>query len=223
MEYLLIALTGLLSAPHCMGMCGGIMSAWTLHSRAPMLQTVLAYNSGRILTYTLVGAIMGFIGSFIEAAGKIVGIQGIANILGGLFILLWVFVKYALPITKWTPVQLPVVKKYLGEMKLKKGLLPVFISGLLLGFLPCGLTYGMFLKAAGTGHLYKGALTLAFFGLGTLPALLFISVFSHYVKKVLQKRILLVANILMVYMGVLSILRGMSINGWIPSINPWLW
>lgn len=223
MEYVLIVVTGLVSAPHCMGMCGGIMCAWTLQSRAPLMQTVFAYNGGRIITYTLVGAVMGFIGSFVDAAGKIVGIQGVANILVGVFILLWVFGKVSLPFTRWSPVQIPLVKKFLMENKGKQGLLPIFISGLLLGFLPCGLTYAMFLKAAGTGQLLKGALTLFLFGLGTLPALFFISVFSHYMGKVMQKRIFFIANILMVYMGVISILRGMAINGWIPSVNPWLW
>ena len=223
MEYLLIAFTGIVSAPHCMGMCGGIMGAWTLHSRAPVLQTVLSYNGGRIITYTLTGGVMGFVGSFVNSAGKLAGIQGAANIIAGVFILSWVLFRLTLPITKWTPVQLPAVKNFLMELKTKQGLLPIFISGLLLGFLPCGLTYGMFLKAAGTGTFLKGALTLAAFGLGTLPALLFIGFFSHLMGKVLQKRIMLVANILMVYMGVISILRGMSVNGWIPSINPWLW
>lgn len=222
-EFFLIALTGLLSMPHCIGMCGGIMSACTLNSSAPLMQTILAYNLGRITTYTLVGAFMGLIGSFVDAAGKIVGIQGIANILGGLFILLWVFNKYALPFTKWTPLQFSVIQKSLEEFKKKKGVIPVFVSGLLLGFLPCGLTYTMHMKAATTGTAWNGALTLAFFGLGTLPALLFIGMFSHLLGKVLRKKVEFVAKSLAVFIGIVSILRGMAINGWIPSVNPWLW
>ncbi|OAH57953.1 MULTISPECIES: sulfite exporter TauE/SafE family protein [Bacillaceae] len=222
-EYLLISLTGLLSAPHCVGMCGGIMSTWTLQSKAPLLQTVMAYNVGRIITYMVVGGFMGFIGSFVDAAGRIVGLQGMANILGGLFILLWVFKKYSLPITKWTPIQLPIVQNILAKNKEKVGVFPIFFSGLLLGFLPCGLTYAMHMKAAATGSTWSGVITLLFFGIGTLPALLVVGLFSVALSKTLRSKVLLFANALAVFIGIVSILRGMVINGWIPSINPWLW
>ncbi|MEB3101878.1 sulfite exporter TauE/SafE family protein [Ferviditalea candida] len=222
-DYLLFTLTGVLSAPHCVGMCGGIMSAWTLNSPVPLMQTVLAYNLGRIATYTLVGAFMGFIGSFVEAAGKIVGIQGIANILGGLFIILWIFKQYALPIAKWTPLQIPAMQLLLNKSKNKKGLTAVFVSGLLLGFLPCGLTYAMHMKAAATGSVWNGALTLLFFGVGTLPALLFVGMFSQLLSRALRTRVLFAAKTLALFIGIVSILRGMAVNGWIPSVNPWLW
>lgn len=199
------------------------MSAWTLHSRASMMQTVLAYNLGRITTYIMIGGFMGFVGSFVDAAGRIVGLQGFANILGGLFILVWVFTKYSLPLTKWTPIQLPFIQKTLKENKEKTGLAAIFTSGILLGFLPCGLTYAMHMKAAATGNVWSGALTLAFFGVGTLPALLLVGLFSVGLKKALRSKILYIANALAVFIGVISILRGMVYNGWIASINPWLW
>lgn len=223
MDYLVIMATGLMSAPHCIGMCGGIMSTWTLQSHKPVLQTVLAYNIGRIITYTMVGAFMGTIGSFVDAAGKIVGLQGIANIVGGVFILLWVLYKVSLPLSRWTPIQIPAVQSFLQKNKQKRGLTPVFISGILLGFLPCGLTYTMHMKAAATGNPWLGGLTLLLFGLATLPALAFIALFSHVMGKALKKRILLIGNFLAIIIGTLSILRGMVVNGWIPSVNPWLW
>ncbi|MGC5327285.1 sulfite exporter TauE/SafE family protein [Brevibacillus sp. SYSU BS000544] len=222
-EYGLLLLTGLLSAPHCIGMCGGIVSTWTLQSSAPVMQTMLAYNSGRIITYMFVGAFMGFIGSFVDAAGKVVGLQGIANIVGGLFILLWVYRKYALPIAAWTPIRIPVIHSFLEGTKKQTGVIPVFISGLLLGFIPCGLTYAMHMKAAATGDWLEGTLTLLFFGIGTLPALVFIGLFSKLISRALRNKVLYVANIMAGLIGVISICRGMVLNGWIPSINPWLW
>lgn len=222
-DYLLLTLTGLFSAPHCIGMCGGIMSAWTLQSRSTMLQTVMAYNTGRILTYMGTGAFMGVIGSFVDAAGAIVGFQGIANILGGLLILLWVGKKVALPLSKWSVLQLPLAQGWLDKQKNRPGALPVFLSGLLLGFLPCGLTYTMYMKAAASGSVAEGALTLAFFGIGTLPALFFMGLFSVVLSRALRSKILWIANLLAVYIGVVSILRGLVINGWVPHVNPWLW
>lgn len=166
---------------------------------------------------------MGFIGSFVEALGKVVGIQGMVNILGGVFILVWIFKKYTLPLAKWSPLQFKPVKKMMNENQTKTGLIPVFISGLLLGFLPCGLTYTMHMKAASTASVSEGVLTLAFFGLGTLPAMFFIGLFSILLSRALRRKILLFANSLAIFIGVILILRGMSVNGWIPSVNPWLW
>ncbi|WP_019119634.1 sulfite exporter TauE/SafE family protein [Brevibacillus massiliensis] len=222
-EYLLVMLTGLASAPHCIGMCGGIMSAWTLHSNAPLLQTVMAYNLGRIMTYTAVGACMGFVGSFVGVAGRLVGVQGAANILGGLFILLWVGRKLAIPLAKWSPLRLPAVQRMLSRTKGETALAPIFISGLLLGFLPCGLTYAMQMKAAATGNIWEGASTLACFGLGTLPALLCTGVLSVVLGKALRTKVLLFANALAACIGFVLIMRGLVMSGWMPSINPWLW
>lgn len=223
MDYLLIMMTGLMSAPHCIGMCGGIMSSCTIQSSASVLQTILAYNVGRIITYSMIGAFMGSIGSFVDAAGKIIGIQGIAYMAGGVFILLWVTTKVSIPISRWTPIQNPKVQKFLQKNKLKRGLTPVFISGILLGFLPCGLTYIMYMKAAATGDPILGGFILLLFGLSTIPALAFIGLFSHVMGKAVRNKIVLLGNILAIIIGILSILRGMAANGWIPSVNPWLW
>ncbi|WP_312116287.1 sulfite exporter TauE/SafE family protein [Brevibacillus reuszeri] len=222
-DYWLIVLTGLFSAPHCIGMCGGIMSAMTFQSKASLAQTIMAYNLGRILTYISVGAFMGFIGSFVNAAGTIVGLQGIANILGGVFIILWIGKKVALPLDKWSPLKLPVIQQLLQKLKTRPGVMPVFVSGLLLGFLPCGLTYTMHMKAAASGSVWQGALTLLLFGVGTLPALILIGVFSFVLTKALRSRVMLIGNMLALIIGIISILRGMVINGWIPHVNPWLW
>jgi sulfite exporter TauE/SafE len=223
LDLLLIALTGLLSAPHCIGMCGGIISTWTLTSKDSLLKTLFAYNTGRIITYTAVGGFMGFVGSFVEAAGKIVGFQGIANILGGILIILWILKKYTLPLDKLNPMAFPRARKWLGENRKKNDFLSVLSSGLLLGFIPCGLTYTMHMKAASTGSVLDGMLTLFFFGLGTLPALIFVGLFSSFLKKAFRTRILFLANCLAFFIGFISIMRGLVISGWIPSINPWLW
>jgi len=222
-DYGLIFLTGLFSAPHCIGMCGGIMSAMTFQSKTSLAQTILAYNLGRILTYMGVGAFMGFIGSFVNAAGTIVGLQGIANILGGLFIILWIGKKVALPLDKWSPLKLPAIQQLLEKLKTRPGAAPVFVSGLLLGFLPCGLTYTMHMKAAASGSALQGVFTLLFFGVGTLPALIFIGICSFVLSRALRSKVMLIGNTLALVIGVISIMRGMVINGWIPHINPWLW
>jgi uncharacterized protein len=86
-----IALAGILGAPHCIGMCGGTM---TLQSSAPVWRTILAYNSGRILTYTILGLFMGGAGTFVNGAGKIAGLQALASLLGGIL----TYRRYTLPL-----------------------------------------------------------------------------------------------------------------------------
>jgi hypothetical protein len=93
----LIVMTGLFSAPHCTIMCGGIVSAVSLHAKIPAHQSVLLYNVGRVFSYSLLGAVMGAIGSFINVAGKLAGLQGLASIVGGLFVLLWLWRRFQLP------------------------------------------------------------------------------------------------------------------------------
>ncbi|MBU8716145.1 MULTISPECIES: sulfite exporter TauE/SafE family protein [Brevibacillus] len=222
-DYWLVFVTGLLSAPHCIGMCGGIMSTMTLQSKASLAQTILAYNAGRIVTYMAVGAFMGFVGSFVNAAGVVVGLQGIANIAGGLLIILWVVKKVALPLDKYSPLKLPAAQKLLQLQKERQGTVPVLASGLLLGFLPCGLTYTMHMKAAATGSVLQGMTTLGVFGLGTLPALVAIALFSLVLSKAFRSKVMVMGNALALCIGILSVLRGMAINGWIPTVNPWLW
>lgn len=222
-DFLLFTFAGLVGAPHCIGMCGGIMSTWALNSSISVLHTVLAYNLGRITTYTILGGFMGFAGSFVEGAGKIVGLQGMASILGGIFILLWTIKKYALPFAHWTPVKFPFIKKFLTQNKPRSETTYMFTNGVLLGFLPCGLSYTIQMQAAGSGAPWNGALIMALFGLGTLPALLFMGVFTNFAKQSFRSKIQIFSNVIAVTIGILSIMRGMVVNGWVTSINPWLW
>lgn len=92
-----IILTGLFSAPHCIGMCGGIVSAVSLNSSASVTKSMLLYNAGRILSYTLLGSVMGAVGSFVDVAGRLAGVQGLASIIGGCFLLLWLWRRFQLP------------------------------------------------------------------------------------------------------------------------------
>ena len=93
----LIILTGLFSAPHCIGMCGGIVSAVSLQTTASARRSMLLYNGGRIMSYTVMGAVMGMVGSFLDVAGKLAGVRGLASIIGGCFVLLWLWRRFQLP------------------------------------------------------------------------------------------------------------------------------
>lgn len=220
---LLVALTGLMGAPHCLVMCGGIVSSYAMRSKGPPLLPVLAYNAGRIATYTAIGGAMGMAGSFLDVAGNLVGIQGIASIIGGLLILLWAFRRYMLPLYSSRLPRHSFVHRKLASLGERYELLATFLTGIMLGFLPCGLTYAMHMNAAASGSWAAGGLIMLVFGLATFPVLLLAALSAGTLAAKWRKGMRTAGHCLALTMGVLSIMKGMSANGWIPGIHPWLW
>ncbi|MFD0711375.1 sulfite exporter TauE/SafE family protein [Paenibacillus sp. GCM10027626] len=223
-EVSLIVLTGLLSAPHCMGMCGGIVSAVSLQTQATPLKAVLLYNAGRIVSYTALGAAMGAVGSFVDLAGRLAGVQGIASIIGGLFILLWLWRKFQLPfMRKWTSFLHNRILKEKQEQRAGGEALHIIATGFAFGFLPCGLTYAMQMKAASSGSLAAGAIVMALFGLSTFPALAIVGLLAGKIGKKWRKGLRQAGAITAALVGVLAIMRGLVAAGAVVSISPWLW
>lgn len=221
----LVMLTGLFSAPHCIGMCGGIVSTVSLQSDMPASRSMLLYNSGRILSYSVMGAMMGAIGSFVEVAGKLAGVRGLASIIGGLFVLLWL----------WRRFQLPLMGKLSGilhrrlasgtesEVTARSNAIHVLATGIAFGFLPCGLTYAMGMNAAASGSALEGAIIMALFGLATFPALAAAASIAAFANRKWRRFMRKAGVVTAALVGILSILRGLAASGLIPSITPWLW
>ncbi|MEK3882265.1 sulfite exporter TauE/SafE family protein [Paenibacillus sp. PL2-23] len=220
----LILLTGLFSAPHCIGMCGGIVSAVALQSTASARRAMSLYHAGRIVSYMILGATMGAVGSFVDVAGRLAGVRGLASIVGGCLVLLWI----------WRKMQVPFLNRLSGRLhrELAAGTAPaspgkealhLLATGFAFGFLPCGLTYAMSMNAAATGSLWQGAVVMALFGIGTVPALAFASSVAALANKRWRRLMRQAGAVTAVLVGVLSILRGLAVNGVIPTISPWLW
>lgn len=220
---ILAALTGLMGAPHCIAMCGGTAGGFALNADTGAFRAVLAYNLGRWTTYIGLGAVMGALGSFVNVAGKLAGIQAIASMAGGALILLWALRKAALPLARWGPLRFAPVSRLASRLRSRKDAAAIYASGILLGFIPCGLTYAMQMNAAASSHAWSGALLMAAFGLATFPALIAAGLFAGALKKSLRSKIQRAGHYIAVWIGVVTILRGMAANGWIPSIHPWLW
>jgi sulfite exporter TauE/SafE len=177
---------GILGSGHCVGMCGGITTMLTsaikpkadqnfTYQRASL---ILFYNIGRISSYAVIGAIVGFTGSI---AAKNIGVP-----LGGLRLLAGVFLVFlGLYIGQWLMwiSRIEYIGKYLWTKisPLTKKLLPIDSPfkalglGLLWGWLPCGLVYSTLTWSLASGSTIEGAAIMASFGLGTLPALMTMS------------------------------------------------
>jgi len=161
---------------HCSGMCGPLVAGMSLavSNEEPRhgLASLAFYNLGRILTYSLLGGLMGLVGSFLNVAGQLVHLQNLALYASGAFMILMGLdiagISTLLPFLEKRAGAVTRLASRLGRPRSPLAFLPL---GLALGLLPCGLSYTIMMAAAGTTSASKGALTLLVFGLGTLPAM----------------------------------------------------
>ncbi|BBI34166.1 sulfite exporter TauE/SafE family protein [Cohnella abietis] len=219
----LVALSGIMGAPHCLIMCGGISSSFAMNAKGEPIRSVLAYNAGRITTYSLTGLFMGLVGSFINVAGDFVGVQSIASFVGGAFILIWTYWRYTLPIPHHFIPGSRKMNARISVLRQKYELTGVFLTGIMLGFLPCGLTYAMQMNAAASGSWFDGWVIMLVFGISTMPILLLVALFAGSIRKKWRKGMRNAGASLAYLMGFLSIMKGLAANGWVPSIHPWIW
>ena len=183
--YLAVFLIGLLGGVHCVGMCGGIVSALTVQVRLPGQSSParrewplhLAYNLGRIGSYTAAGAAMGAIGTVGMLFNDVLPVQLALYVAANLMLValglyLTGFTRALAGVERlgqrlWARVQ-PLTRRFLPARSVAQA----FPLGVLWGFLPCGLVYSVLATALVTGSAERGAALMLAFGLGTLPNLL---------------------------------------------------
>lgn len=166
---------------------------------------------------------MGTVGSFVDVAGKFAGVQGLASIIGGCFLLLWLWRRFQLPFMSHISSFLHKRLTSGTHRSANKETLHLIATGIAFGFLPCGLTYAMQMTAASTGSGLEGAAVMALFGLSTFPALAAAASIAVFASKRWRQFMRKASVVTAVVVGILSILRGLAVNGVIPTINPWLW
>jgi sulfite exporter TauE/SafE len=173
-------LAGLLGSGHCFGMCGGIagsLGALTGTNNRSIALPALQFNLGRLLGYALLGALAGGI---LGAAGEIMALKPLGRWLRALTALMVLLIGLRF-LFGWRGLDL--IEK--GGAGLWRRIMPLAVRisqrhdwigrlglGVCWGFLPCGLVYTVLITAASTGHAAAGAITMIAFGMGTLPAML---------------------------------------------------
>ena len=170
--------TGLLGSAHCFGMCAGIsgligIDAGVATTRTQLSRT-LAYNLGRVATYAMLGTLVALLGqSLVDLVPKLVAPVRLAS--GILIVLVGLQVAFG-----WRLLSLIEgggAKLWQRIAPAARHLVPVrnvvqaFAFGMIWGWLPCGLVYSVLLLAATTADALAGAVTMAAFGLGTMPAM----------------------------------------------------
>lgn len=213
-------LVGLVGSAHCAGMCGPIALALPLRSDSWVRRVAggLIYNTGRILTYVLLGAVFGLLGKGLHMAG----FQRWASIIVGVLMIAFVVIPL---LFKQMPSLNTVLEGYSSRMiggfrtLFKSSSYPsLFGIGLLNGILPCGLVYVAVAGALNTGGVLPGMLYMALFGAGTVPVMLAVSLAGSMISLKLRIFINKMSPYVIVLLGVIIILRGLSLG--IPYISP---
>ncbi|MCK6648552.1 MAG: sulfite exporter TauE/SafE family protein [Bacteroidia bacterium] len=221
MTFIWAAITlGFLGSFHCVGMCGPIALALPLNHNSLWSKIIgaLLYNFGRMFTYALLGSLFGLLGQSVVIAGY----QQALSITLGVIILIMVLLPSStygrFKITAFIYSYIGKLKQKLGSLFQKRSYSSLFFIGTLNGLLPCGLVYLGIAGAIATGNSLEGALFMAMFGLGTLPAMFILGMLGNSISINIRNRINKAIPVFVVAMALLLILRGMNLG--IPYISP---
>jgi len=213
--------TGLLGTGHCIGMCGGLVSALSLSEagRQGGWFFHLLYNLGRISTYTFIGAVVGWLGSALAYTDRFKMVTRSLLIGSDVFVILVGLGTAGL--FAWLNVSKldfpgPMKAMTVAVVGLRR--LPPAISalplGLLFGFIPCGYLYAVAITAAQSASVATGALMLFAFGLGTAPSLLLFGSAAHWLSGRARTWMLRVAGLVVAGMGVINLTKHIRMMGW---------
>ncbi len=220
MIYLSALTLGLLGSFHCVGMCGPIALAIPLKTDSWFIRILggLIYNIGRAVTYALMGAVFGLLGQGLVMSGFQ---QWVSIIMGAIMIVSVLapnLYKNRFDTEKSVFGFVGKVKVGLRKLFTQSSHFSLFLIGLLNGLLPCGLVYFAIAGAIATGSFYSGSLFMFVFGLGTIPMLLAVSLIGNLITVELRKKLTRVIPYAIVFIGILFILRGLSLG--IPYLSP---
>ncbi len=205
---------GLVGSFHCAGMCGPLAMALPHSQCRGFVSGRMAYNTGRIVTYCMLGLVFGLVGK----SFSLVGLQRGLSIVLGVVLILSVLAPRKL--TASVPIAHGVnwLKQQMASSLRSGSFSSLTVLGLLNGLLPCGLVYVACAAATISGNILGTAQYMAMFGLGTMPMMLGISLSGKVIPASFRLRMLRAIPIAVFCLGTLLILRGMSLG--IPYISP---
>ena len=196
----------LLASLHCAQMCGPIVLSFSLTDNRK--GTCFAYNAGRILTYSVLGAIAGVIGRGVATLGRLAGIEEASALACGILMVIAGLIMFG-TLRRPELIQIGPIRRA-GKLLSRPGLAARFGLGTLLGFLPCGLIYAALLKSMSAGSAAAGAANMLVFGLGTAVPLLALGMFSATFLRRFGKHSAPLAAAGVTLMGAALIWRGLK-------------
>lgn len=225
MGYGMLFVVGVITSVHCVAMCGGINLSQSLNvnqndinnaNKLKILKPAFLYNLGRVISYTVIGFILGLVGMLIGGffdTGISALFQGVIKIIAGIFmVVMGINMLNIFPALKQLNVRPPqfLVKKI--NKKKRANNTPIVV-GMLNGLMPCGPLQSMQIVALASENAFVGAFSMFMFSLGTVPLMLgFGSLISVLGKKFSQK-VMSVGAVFVVVLGLSMLSQGGSLSG----------
>lgn len=218
MGYGMLFLIGLLTSVHCVAMCGGIclsqcvpQKEGSITSRFIAVRPSLLYNLGRVISYTVIGGIVGAIGSVVSFSGAM---KGLVQILAGVFmVIMGLNMLNIFPwLRKFNPRMPKIFAKKIYAKRQSNS--PLFI-GILNGLMPCGPLQAMQLYALSTGSPFKGAFAMFLFSIGTVPLMFAFGALSSFLSKKFTAKMMSVSAVLVIFLGIFMFNNGMGLSGFV--------
>ncbi|HEX2926822.1 MAG TPA: sulfite exporter TauE/SafE family protein [Ruminiclostridium sp.] len=216
MGYGVLFFIGLLTSLHCVAMCGGINLSVCVQykasdggSKLDKLKPSILYNLGRVISYTIVGGIVGGIGSVVSFSGTA---KGIVAIISGVFmVIMGINMLNIFPALRKLNPRMP--KIFARKVHENSGNHGPLVVGLLNGLMPCGPLQAMQIYALGTGSAMAGALSMLLFSLGTVPLMFGFGAISSFLSSKFTHRMMKVSAVLVLILGIIMLNRGLALSG----------
>jgi sulfite exporter TauE/SafE/plastocyanin domain-containing protein/copper chaperone CopZ len=208
-SYAVLFVIGVITSLHCVGMCGGIMLSQSIgkegKNKFEAMKPAIFYNLGRVIAYTLLGGLIGAIGSvFALSLSAKAGLQ----LFAGVFMIMMGFNMAGFKAFRKFQIKLPNV----ACKAMSKPRAPLFV-GFLNGLMPCGPLQTMQIFALGTGSALSGAFSMFMFAIGTVPLMLTFGALSSLLSKGYTKKILKFSGVLIIVLGLIMSNRGLALAG----------
>ncbi|WP_230397379.1 urease accessory protein UreH domain-containing protein [Novisyntrophococcus fermenticellae] len=225
MGYGMLFVIGLITSVHCVAMCGGINLSQCItqnqsnegESRFAALRPTFLYNLGRVVSYTIVGFIVGGLGSVITFSTTA---QGALKLTAGIFMMIMGMNMLGIfpGLRRLTPRMPRIFSRRINAEKAKSN--SPLIVGLLNGLMPCGPLQSMQIYALSTGSPFAGALSMFLFSLGTVPLMFGIGALSSMLSKKFTHKVMTAGAVLVTVLGLSMLSQGFTLSGFsIPSIS----
>ena len=230
MGYGMLFIIGLLTSVHCVAMCGGINLSQCIPQsvkgdrkggRFSSFRPSFLYNAGRVISYTVVGAIVGALGSVVSFTGSA---KGIVQIGAGVFmVIMGLNMLNVHPALRKLNLRMPrflARKVYASKAKASQNNLSPLYVGLINGLMPCGPLQAMQLYALSTGSPVKGAVSMFLFSLGTVPLMFGLGALSSVLSKKFTNKVMAIGSVFVIVLGISMLRNGFALSGVaIPNIT----
>lgn len=217
MDYGMLFIIGLITSVHCVAMCGGINLSQCIPQSGgkSALMPSFLYNLGRVISYTVIGGIVGAIGGVITPSGAF---RGAVQIIAGVFMVIMGLNMLDLfpELRRFVP-RMP--RFFAGKIDAEKssGKGPLYV-GLLNGLMPCGPLQAMQLYALSVGSPLKAALSMMLFSLGTVPLMFGLGALSTVLSKKFTQKMMTAGAVLVAVLGLSMFSQGLSLSGGLPVL-----